>query len=114
MLDSSIRIKGFDAVLSWFINRTVAFSEIVPHLHWLALFCFVTFEKICKRGNQMLEKFMVTLDGFSYRHRDLEGGLPGFYRDDGIHLLDLLALIRFNLDLQTIIETAVAAFLVLI
>ena len=54
-----------------------------------------------------MEKFMPSIEGFSYRHADLEGGIPGFYRSDLIHLSEV-GLDLFNLGLQTCVEMAVA------
>lgn len=50
---------------------------------------------------------MPSVSGQSFRHVYMEGGLPGFYRPDNVHLSDV-ALDLFNLDLQTSVELAVA------
>lgn len=59
-----------------------------------------------KRVNRALEKCMPLLNGLSYRHVDLEGGYPGLYRPDGVHLSEV-GLDIFNLGLQYSIESAV-------
>lgn len=48
---------------------------------------------------------MPSINGFSYRHVDIEGGLSGFYRSDAVDLSEV-ALDVFHLDLQNCIELA--------
>lgn len=48
---------------------------------------------------------MPSINGLSFRHVDLEGGLRGFYRKDNVHL-SAVALDIFNLDLESCIELA--------
>lgn len=45
-----------------------------------------------------MKRFQSAFVGFSYRHLKLEGGLPGLYRDDGIHLskIGLLSNLSFK------------------
>lgn len=86
-------------------NTVLVFSEIVPRLCWLQSVTFKPLEKVCKRINKALEKFLVPELGFSFRHFVLEGGITGIYRHDGVHLSDV-GLDIFNCDLQTCIETA--------
>ena len=62
-------------------------------------------ERMRKRVNRAMEKYMPTIGGLSYRHIDLEGGVPGFYRSDGVHLSEI-GLDLFNLGLQSGIEMA--------
>ena len=83
----------------------IVFSEIVPRLRWLDAGVCRPFEKVRKRVNKAVEKFMVNVTGFSYRHIDLEGGLPGLYRSDGVHLSEV-GLDIFNMALQGCIERA--------
>lgn len=83
----------------------IVFSEIVPRFAWLSSPFSKVMEKMRKRVNRALAKFMPLLGGFSYRHVDLEGGIPGLYRQDGVHLSDVGADI-FNLGLQSSIERA--------
>ena len=86
-------------------DSVIVFSEIIPRLKWLKSEVFRPFEKIRKRINRMVEKFMSLGYGFSCRHWELEGGFPGLYRDDGIHLSDI-GLDILNNDLQTCVEQA--------
>lgn len=53
-----------------------------------------------------MAKFMPYVNGLSYRHIDLEGGLVGFYRSDAVHLSDI-ALDVFNVGIQNCVELAV-------
>lgn len=85
----------------------IFFSEIVPRLKWLIDPVLLYLEKIRRRVNRLINKFMPSVQGFSYRHTDLEGGLYGLYRPDMVHLSDI-GLDIFNLDLQTCVELAVA------
>lgn len=48
---------------------------------------------------------MPQIGGLSYRHVDLEGGYPGLYRPDGVHLSEV-GIDIFNLGLQNGIEMA--------
>lgn len=86
-------------------SRTViAFLEIIPRLVWLQEDGFSVFDKVRKRINRRIEKFMSLGYGISFRHVDLAGG--GLYQRDGIHLSDV-GLDILNLNFQTIIEQAV-------
>ena len=62
-------------------------------------------EKMRKRINRAMSKFMPQLGGLAYRHVDLEGGFTGLYRQDGVHLSDV-GIDIFNLGLQYGIEQA--------
>lgn len=64
-------------------------------------------EKMRKRINRAMVKYMPLIGGLSNRHVDLEGDIPGFYRQDGVHLSEV-GLDIFNLDLQCGIEMAAA------
>lgn len=88
-----------------FPHTCIVFSEMVSRLHWLDSAGGKPLEKVRRRINHSLEKFLPLLGGFSFRHIDLEGGFPGLYRQDGIHLSDV-GLDIFNLGLQTCIEQA--------
>lgn len=46
----------------------VFFSEIIPRLQWLAVDSDKHLEKIRRRVNHMMEKFMISLGSFSYRY----------------------------------------------
>lgn len=86
-------------------DTTIVFSEIVPRLSWLASPLRRVMEKMRKRVNRGMAKFMPSLGGLTYRHVDLEGGFAGLYRQDGVHLSDVGVDI-FNLGLQYGIEMA--------
>lgn len=90
-----------------FPHCVFVFSEIVPRLLWFSSSQLKPLEKVRRRINRSLEKFMPSVGGFSYRHVDLEGGIPGLYRSDSIHLSDV-GLDLFNLGLQSCIEMAAA------
>ena len=66
---------------------------------------FKPLDKVRRRVNRALEKFINPDLGISFRHVELEGGIQGLYRDDGIHLLEV-GLDIFNSDMQTCIEMA--------
>lgn len=88
-----------------FPNTRVVFSEVVPRLVWMSSPRVNPLEKIRRRINHSVEKFMPYMNGFSWRHVDLEGGFQGLYRRDGIHLSDI-GLDIFNVGLQNCIEMA--------
>ncbi|XP_077306953.1 uncharacterized protein LOC143926781 [Lithobates pipiens] len=83
------------------------FSEIIPRLKWLVDPTHFFLEKIRRRVNRFLEKFMPLINGLSFRHVDLEGGLPGLYRSDQVHL-SAIGNDIFHLDFIACIELAVA------
>ena len=87
-------------------NTVIIFSEIVPRLAWLSSDMRRVMERMRKRVNRAMEKFMPTIGGLCYRHIDLEGGVPGFSRSDGVHFSEI-GLDLFNLGLQSSIEMAV-------
>lgn len=87
-------------------HSILVFSEIVPRLTWLLNPELKHCEKIRKKINRAMAKFMPYVNGLSYRHIDLEGGLVGFYRSDAVHLSDI-ALDVFNVGIQNCIELAV-------
>ncbi|XP_040283797.1 uncharacterized protein LOC120997666 isoform X2 [Bufo bufo] len=81
------------------------FSEIIPRLIWKSdQYGFM--EKIRKRVNRSLEKFLPSLNGWSIRHTELEGFIAGLYRNDLVHLSDI-GLDIFNSGLQDMIDKAV-------
>lgn len=86
-------------------GAVIVFSEIIPRLKWLNSGVFLPFEKIRKRINRVVEKFMAVGFGFSFRHSELEGGIPGLYRPDEIHLSNI-GLDILNCNLQACIEKA--------
>lgn len=72
------------------------FSIVIPHLVWLNSYIFSVFEKI-RKIIRRIEKFMCLGYGTSFRHVDLEGGVQGLYRKDGIHLSDIgLDIMKLN------------------
>lgn len=81
-------------------NTTIIFLKIVPRLSWLYSPKCRVMEKMRKWA---LEKYL--LDGFSYRHVDLEGGIAGLYCQDRVHLSEV-GLYIFNLGIQSCIEMA--------
>ena len=97
--------NDFHLLQKHFPRARLIFSEIVPRLIWLSAGKQRNLEKIRRRINHAMEKFMPKLGGFSFRHTELEGGFPGLYRQDGIHLSDV-GLDIFNSDIQTMIEKA--------
>lgn len=87
-----------------FPGATLCFSEVVPRRVWSSReFWFK--EKIRRRLNRSLSKFLPLLAGFSYRHVELEGFTPGLYWPDGVHLSEVGWDI-FNVGIQNIIERA--------
>ena len=105
-LDLLFKIKGdLQRFGLAFPGTVVAFSEIIPRLSWLSSEQRRVMEKMRKRVNRALEKYMPQIGGFSYRHVDLEGGYPGLYRRDGVHLSEVGVDI-FNVGLQNIVEKA--------
>ena len=86
-------------------NSVLIFSEIIPRLRWSESMVFKPLEKVRKRINRAMEKFLAPELGFSFRHLELEGGVQGLYRSDGVHLAEI-GLDIFNMRLQTCIETA--------
>ncbi|XP_040181606.1 uncharacterized protein LOC120936645 [Rana temporaria] len=88
-----------------FPSTKIIFSEMIPRFLWLSFPENRSLEKIRRRVNHSIEKFMPILNSFSYRHTELEGGFSGLYRSDGIHLSDI-GLDIFNSDLQNMVEMA--------
>lgn len=56
-----------------------------------------------------MQKFLPLLNGFSYRHKELEGFLPGFYLQDS-HQLSDIGLDLFNLGIQDMVESGLQRF----
>lgn len=70
---------------------------MIPHFSWLSSpHCRVLETR--KRLNRAIEKFLPFFNGFSYSHLDLKGGIPGLYRQNGVHRPDI-GLDLFNLGL---------------
>lgn len=86
----------------------LVFSEILPRFDWS--FSSLKFlDKIRKRCNKCMEKFLPLLNGFSFRHKDFEDLLPGFYLLDGFSLSEI-GLDLFNLELQEMVELGLLRF----
>ncbi|XP_044142811.1 uncharacterized protein LOC122932460 [Bufo gargarizans] len=94
-----------DHIKSLLPHVTLIFSEIIPRLIWKGeQLGFM--EKIRKRTNRSLEKYLPKLGGWSLRHTELEGFIVGLYRNDLVHLSEI-GLDIFNSGLQDMIEKAV-------
>ncbi|XP_071968790.1 uncharacterized protein [Engystomops pustulosus] len=90
------------AILKCILPDTVLiFSEIIPRLLWRGEWDFM--DKIRKRINRRMQKYLPCIGGFSYRHVDLEGFVEGLYRSDSVHLSEV-GLDIFNLGLQNALE----------
>lgn len=83
----------------------LVFSEMIPRLLWSNYSSLHYLDKIRKRLNRTIRNSVISLGGLSYRHVDLEGFLPGFYRVDFVHLSDV-GIDIFILGLQNMIEQA--------
>ncbi|KAM4021773.1 uncharacterized protein ACNLHF_027088 [Anomaloglossus baeobatrachus] len=94
--------RDLSIIRSWFPDAGLVFSEIVPRLQWHCDRLRFR-ERIRKRVNRAMERFLPVINGSTYRHLDLEGFLSGLYRDDLVHLSDV-GLDIFNLGLQNCIE----------
>ncbi|XP_068091150.1 uncharacterized protein [Hyperolius riggenbachi] len=98
--------RDFLQIRAIFPNTVLVFSEIVPRLLWYVSPNKRFFDKIRKRVNWAMCKFLSSVGGFSYRHIDLEGGVRGLYRKDLVHLSPIGVDI-FNMELQNMVEKAV-------
>lgn len=99
--------RDFQSFKLSFPHCVCVFSESVPRLLWFSSPQLKPLEKVRRCINRFLETCMPSIGGFSYRHIDLEGGMPGLYRSDSIHLSDV-GLDLFNLGLQSCVEMATA------
>lgn len=88
-----------------FPHTVIVFLEIVQRLRWLSPPSTRHGEKIRKRVNRAVAKFLQALGIISFRHVELEGNIKGLYRGDGIHLSDI-GLDIFNTNLSTCVEMA--------
>ncbi|XP_069812262.1 uncharacterized protein [Dendropsophus ebraccatus] len=101
--------RDLSMIKSLFPQVCLGFSEIIPRFEWKVkqlMYC----ERIRKRINHNIEKFMPAVGGFSFRHLELEGFLPGLYWSDLVHLSEI-GMDIFNADLQSMIEVAAAVLL---
>lgn len=62
----------------------IVFSEILPRLSWFSSLQQKVMQKMRKRINRAMAKYMPLIGGLSYRHVDFEGGIQGFYRQNGV------------------------------
>lgn len=80
------------------------FSELIPHVLWFS--CNLTYmNRIRKRINRAMFKFLPLLQGFSFRHVNIDLSVPGFFSDD-FSRLSPVGLDMLNLDYQRMIELA--------
>ncbi|XP_069822572.1 uncharacterized protein [Dendropsophus ebraccatus] len=109
-LDLLWRSRGICRCLNVFFPECIlVFSEIIPRLSWMRKGLYF-YEKIRKRINFAVSKFIPSLGGLSFRHLDLEGYLPGLYWSDLVHLSDIGSDI-LNANFQSIIELGAVALL---
>ncbi|XP_068096210.1 uncharacterized protein [Hyperolius riggenbachi] len=99
MKENMLRLRGL------LPNTIFAFSEIIPRLVWLSHRELFFLERIRRRVNFAISKFMPAINGVSFRHLELEGGLRSLYRNDLVHLSEI-GLDIFNMGLQDVIELA--------
>lgn len=83
-------------------NSCLIFSEFLPFLLWTRDSLLFR-EKIRKRLNRCMSKFLPSIDGISFRHVNLEDLLPGFYESDEFTLSDI-GLDFLNLDFLSMLE----------
>lgn len=89
-------------------SSLLIFSENFPVLAW-SHNCSFFLVKISTRFNRSMHKFMLLVKGFSFRHINLAGFLPGFYLDNEV-LLSPIGLDLFNLGLQSMLEEGLRLF----
>ncbi|XP_069604250.1 serine/arginine repetitive matrix protein 1-like isoform X2 [Ranitomeya imitator] len=99
--------QNFLELRNMFPNTILIFSEIVPRLLWLKSESLKFCEKIRKRINRSMSKFMPSIGSLSFRHVDLEGSVPGLFQNDWVHLSEIGTDI-FNLNLKAMVELALA------
>lgn len=86
--------------------RTVfVFSEVVQRLKWLTFPPLRPLEKIRRRINRAVSKLLVPMGILCFRHTELEGFIPGLFREDRVHLSNI-GLDIFNAGLSSCIELA--------
>lgn len=95
----------FSSVKLLFPQSILAFSEIIPRLIWSPFSNLFYVDKIRRRLNRTVHNFIVSLGGLSFRHTELEGFLPGLFRNDLVHLSEV-GIDIFNMGLQSLIEKA--------
>lgn len=82
-------------------NTILLFSEIIPELAWSKNLKFK--DRIRKRLNRCLHKFLCSIGFRAYRHIDLEDWIPGFYTEDDFNLSPI-GLDVFIVGLQNMVE----------
>lgn len=88
-----------------FPQTIFAFSEMVPRLLWSPFGKLFYLDKMRRRLNRTIHNFLIQSKGFSYRHFELEGFIPGLFRPDLVHLSNI-GLDIFNMGLQSMVEQA--------
>lgn len=83
-------------------------SEVFPKLAW-TFHDTVYLDRIRKRLNRSLSKFIPLLNGFSFRHVDLEDLSPGFFLDDYFNLSPI-GIDIFNLGIASMVEVGLRRF----
>lgn len=105
-LDLFFNIKhDFLLLKRQFPNLVIVFSEIIYRQLWSYDSSMLFLNKIRKRLNKFVAKFMPSVGGSSYRHIDLEGDSSSLFRSDNIHFNDI-GLDIFNIGLQNAVELA--------
>ena len=97
--------RDLHAIALMFPGSTLAYSEMVPRLLWSPQGSLFYVDRIRRRLNRTIHGFMSSISGSSFRHFELEGFLPGLFRDDKVHLSGI-GLDIFNMGIQSIIESA--------
>lgn len=94
--------------LALFSDVVLIWSEIVPRPAWSILGDARAIERIRRRVNHAVSRYVRSLGGFVVRHRELEGENAALMRRDGVHLTPV-GLDIFNLGLQSGVEQALSA-----
>lgn len=88
-----------------FPSAILAFSEMIPWLLWLSFGNLFYLDRIRRRLNRTIHRFLISSGGLSFRHSELEGFVPGLFQEDMVHL-SMIGLDIFNMGLQNLIELA--------
>lgn len=97
--------NDFCAIKLLFPRSILAFSEMVPRLLWSPWGNFFYVDKIRRRLNRTIHNFLASSGSLSFRHLELEGFIPGLFREDLVHLSDI-GIDIFSMGLQSLIENA--------
>lgn len=97
----------FDLLRLWslFPSLVTVWSDIVPRKVWRGARSVEGVNKARVKVNRAIGRFMARNGAVAVRHVDLEQGVGGFWRADGIHL-NAVGLDMWCLALQDGIETA--------